>query len=110
MGDNRLALEVIVHFVDKTGNRIKPMSNRIQIPLQVSEIENGDRVMMTMTLLSYIKKMFIEEEFVQNLALVPERAEKLEEQYGSGYCKLFALDYFPVLDDIEIQEIQRNDP
>ena len=109
MEDDKLTLEVLVHFVDKNGKRIKPSCNRIMIPLQVSEINNTERVMLTKALTKSVSFTLGEAEFLQRLVLVPEKAEKLVAQHGSGYCKLLALEAFPMLDNIEIQDILHND-
>lgn len=46
--DDKLTLEVLVHFVDRDGRRIKPSCNRIQIPLQVTDITKAESVMIPM--------------------------------------------------------------
>lgn len=109
MENNNLTMEVLVHFTDKNGKRIKPSSNRIQIPMQVSEINKTEFTMVTMTLMNAVCATLRDTEFLQRLVRVPEKAEKLEAEYGSEYCKLLALEAFPVLDCIEIQDILHSD-
>jgi hypothetical protein len=95
--------------VDTEGNRTKPMCNRIRVPLQVSEITTGESVIMASEALKAITSYLQNHEALHRLVRDPKKAENQEKQSNSIGDKLFQLVFFPVLDSIEIQEIQRND-
>lgn len=106
--DNRenLRLEVLVHFLDKDGNRIKPSCNRTLIPLQVKEINQTERVMLPMFLLNAVISMLKRCEVLHRLVRDPKRVSRLADMGSSNHDKLLELAAFPIQDCIEIQELQ----
>ena len=105
LSDDKLALEVLVHFVDKNGKRIQPVCNRIQIPLQVTSISKEENAMITMIFNNAICSRLCDVSILQRLVRSLSRVEMLKAQYGNDYDKLQELEAFPILDSIEIQDI-----
>ena len=109
LSDDKLTLEVLVHFVDKNSKRIQPVCNRIQIPLQVESINKDENTMVTMILNNAICGCLSDVPILQRLVRSSNRVEMLKAQYGNNYDKLRELEAFPILDCIEIQDIPHND-
>lgn len=103
---DNLSLEILVHFVDKDGKRIKPSSNRILLPLQVEEITDKERVMLPLALLNGISHCFETREVLHRLVCEQDLSEALKEQYGNNFHKVLSLSLFPILESIEISEVK----
>lgn len=103
------SIEILVHFVDQNGKRIKPSSNRIILPLQVSDITEDEKNNFPRVLLSAISSCFRDRECLHRLVRAEERVKALKEKDNNTDCKLLELALFPILDCIEIQETQHSD-
>ena len=107
MKTNRLTLEVIINFRDEEENRQSPVCNRINIPLQVSEISKDVRCNISRSLLGSVISTIQRNEYLYPLVRNPSLVERLVEQGRNPDDKFLGLVAFPNLDNIEIQEIQR---
>ena len=80
--DDKLTLEVLIHFVDKDGRRIKPNSNRTRIPLQVSDITKAESVIIPMRFMDSIVGCIRDAPILHRLARDSNRGTK-----SKGYGK-----------------------
>ena len=107
MKDDNLTLEVLIHFMDSKGNRIKPMSNRIEIPLKVSDVTTEECICTSLNLQNAIIRCLWRSPILQQLVLVSERSGKSGVAYSSTVGRDPVPLLGPSLGDIEIQEVQR---
>ena len=107
MNEDNLTLEVIINFRDKDGNRQSPVCNRINIPLQVSEISKDVRCNISQFLLSSVISTFQRNELLHPLVRNLNLVEKLVAQGRNPDDKFLGLVACPSQDNIEIREIQR---
>lgn len=107
--EKTLMLEIIVHFLDTAGRRTKPAANRIRIPLQVEEVTTGELAITSLEVVKAMASYFQRNEALHRLVRTPKKAKNQVIHSGNACDKLFQLVFFPMLDSIEIQEIQRND-
>ncbi|KAA6343127.1 hypothetical protein EZS27_009193 [termite gut metagenome] len=102
LNTENLTLEVLVHFTDKDGKRIKPSCNRIRIPLQVSDITGEESAMITMFFETAIGAYLRDIPILRRLVLSQEKYKNLMDKGESADCILRSLVYFPILDNIKI--------
>jgi hypothetical protein len=103
-----MTLEIIINFRDSDGNRQKPSANRINIPLQTEETDRTVLAVISLRMLSAVTRLFQEDKLLDPLVRDPKIQENSTGAERSMHDRFAGLVYFPYLDDIEIQEIQRS--
>ena len=101
-----LTLEVVFHFVDKDGNRIRATGNRITIKLQVKEITFEESMMFPMLLNGAVISMIQQYELLHRLVRDPKRVEMLRASGNNTDHTLLGLSCMPQIDCIESLNIR----
>jgi hypothetical protein len=103
-----LSLEILIHLVDSDGKRNSPSCNRITIPLQVKEITPLQSITLPLAIENAVASVFVKCESLQELVRKANVEINQEKQSDIALSRLLQLVYRPILDCIEIPEIQHN--